>query len=516
MKKLILLLSAFCLLLSACGRHEHEEEKVPEREALSFTHFTDRTELFVEFDALAKGAESPFAAHVTRLSDFKPLATGSVTAILSEGGAPEERFTANAPSVPGIFRPVAKPQHAGQRRLVFEIAFDGAVSRHDLGLMTVFESEKAAIAAAPKTEEESSGIVYLKEQQWKTEFATAPVAEAEVRGSVPANGVLRPRPDGEARVGAPAGGRFLARGTYPQIGMTVARNQLLGAIAPRVSVDVDPSSLNLDVQRAQIALQQAQAERARLEALLAQEAIAERRVADARRQEQTARADLQAAQSRLAQYRGTQSATGGESGGRFELRSPVAGTIVAVTVAPGEFVEEGRELFHVIDLSRLWLELQIPEGQIGQVQSSNSVWFQPEGFPSAFEVSPQSGGRVVASGGVVNEKTRTVPLIFEVPNPNGQLKSGMFVRAQVFTATTQRGLVIPLSSVVDEDGQPVAYVELEGELFERRPLKVGTRQGNRVQILEGLRPGDRVVTRGAYNIRLQAASGAVPAHGHAH
>ena len=225
----------------ACNKHEHEEAKAPEREALSFTHFTDRTELFVEFDALAKGAQSAFAAHVTRLSDFKPLASGTVTAILSEGGAPEERFTANAPSVPGIFRPVAKPQHGGRRRLVFEIAFDGAVSRHDLGIMTVFESEQAAIASAPKEEEEGGGIVYLKEQQWKTEFATAPVTEGEVRGSVPANGVLRPRPDGEARVGAPAGGRFLARGTYPQIGMMVARNQVLGVIAPRVPTDVDPS-----------------------------------------------------------------------------------------------------------------------------------------------------------------------------------------------------------------------------------------------------------------------------------
>ncbi|MGZ5433489.1 MAG: CBS domain-containing protein [Thermoanaerobaculia bacterium] len=70
--------------------------------------------------------------------------------------------------------------------------------------------------------------------------------------------------------------------------------------------------------------------------------------------------------------------------------------------------------------------------------------------------------------------------------------------------------------VVDEDGHPVAYVELEGELFERRPLKLGTRQGDRVQVVEGLKTGDRVVTLGAYNIRLQAASGAVPAHGHAH
>ncbi len=510
-----LLLSAFCLLLFSCKKEERAE--AAEREALSYTHFTDRTELFVEFDALANGAESAFAAHVTRLSDFKPLASGTVIAILSGGGAPEERFSASAPSVPGIFRPVARPEHAGQRRLVFEVAFDGAVSRHDLGLVTVFESEQAAIAAAPKSEDESGGgIVYLKEQQWKTEFATAPVAEGQVRGAVPASGVLRPRPDGEARVGAPAGGRFLARGTYPQVGALVARNQVLGVIAPRVPTDVDPSSLNLAVQRAQIAVQQAEADRVRLEALFAEEAVPERRVIDAKRQEQAARADLQAAQSRLAQYRGTQNATGGESGGRFEVRSPVAGTIVGVTVAPGEFVEEGRALFHVVDLSRLWLELQIPEGQIGQVQSSDSVWFRPEGFPSAIEVSPKSGGRVVASGGVVNPETRTLPLIFEVPNANRRLSAGMFVRALVFTGTTQRGIVVPLSSVVDEDGQPVAYVELEGELFERRPLVLGTRQADLVQVVEGLRPGDRVVTRGAYNIRLQAASGAVPAHGHAH
>lgn len=512
-----LLFSLLCLLPLSCGKHEHAEEATaPERQAVSFTHFTDRAELFVEFDALAKGADSPFAAHVTRLSDFKPLATGTVTAILSEGGAPDERFVANAPSVPGIFRPIARPQHSGPRRLVFEIAFDGAVSRHDLGLMTVFESEEAAIAAAPKQEEESSGIVYLKEQQWKTEFATEPATEGEVRASVAANGVLRPRPDGEAHVGAPAGGRFLARGTYPQIGMRVGRDQVLGVIAPRVPEGVDPSSLNLDVQRAQIALQQASAERVRLEGLLAQEAVPERRVTEARQVEQAARADLQAARSRLAQYRGTQRASGGDSGGRFEVRSPVTGTIVAVSVAPGEFVAEGRELFHVVDLSRLWLELQIHEGQVGQVQGADSAWFQPEGFPTAFEVNTKSGGRLVATGGIVNPQTRTVPLIFEVPNAGGQLKAGMFARAQVFTSSFVRGIVIPLSAVVDEDGQSVAYVELEGELFERRPLKLGTRQGDRVQVVEGLKAGDRVVTRGAYNIRLQAASGAVPAHGHAH
>jgi cobalt-zinc-cadmium efflux system membrane fusion protein len=517
MKKFTAVAAALALVVMfGCSKNEQAEEAAPEREGITFTHFTDRTELFVEFDALAKGTESPFAAHVTRLSDFKPLAVGSVTAILSGEGAPEERFSANAPSVPGIFRPVAKPQHAGQRRLIFEIAFDGAVSRHDLGVVTVFESEEAAIAAAPKEEAESTGIVYLKEQQWKTDFATAPVSAGEVREAVEVNGVLRARPDGQARVGAPAAGRFLTRGAFPQIGHRVSRNQILGVIAPRIPADVDPASITLDVQRAQLVLQQAQQERSRLEALFAQEAIAERRVIDARRQEQTARAELSAAQSRLAQYRGTQSATGGESGGRFEVRSPIAGSVVGITAAPGEFVDEGRELFHIVDLSRLWLELQIPEGAVGRVQGSDSVWFQPEGYPRSFEVSPRSGGKTIGLGGVVNSQNRTVPLIFELPNPDNGLKVGMFVRSQVFTATTSKGIVIPVSALVEEDGRPVAYVEIEGELFERRPLKLGPRQGELVQVIEGLKVGERVVIRGAYDIRLASASGAVPAHGHAH
>lgn len=516
MKPLAVLALSALLLASACSKHEHAEEAPPEREALSFTHFTDRTELFVEFDALAKGAESPFAAHVTRLSDFKPLAAGTVTAILSGGEAPVERFESTAPSVPGIFRPVAKPLHAGQRRLVFEITFDGATSRHDLGVVTVFPSEEEAIAAAPKEEEDAGGIVYLKEQQWKTDFATAPVQIGQVREAVAVNGVLRARPDGEAKVSAPAGGRLLVRSAFPQVGMRVSRNQILGVIAPRIPEGIDPASLDLEVQRTRLALQQAEQERARLEALFAQEAVPERRVIDARRQEQTARAELQAAQRRLAQYRGTQSATGGESGGRFEIRSPIAGVVVGVTAAPGEFVEEGRELFHVVDLSRLWLELQVAEGQIGRVESSDTVWFQPEGYPRAFEVSPRTGGKVIGVGGLVNPQSRTVPLIFELPNRDGQLKAGMFVRAQVFTSATTRGIVIPLSAVVDENGQPVAYVQIEGELFERRPLKLGPRQGELVQVIEGLQSGDRIVVRGAYDLRLASASGAVPAHGHAH
>jgi multidrug efflux pump subunit AcrA (membrane-fusion protein) len=86
----------------------------------------------------------------------------------------------------------------------------------------------------------------------------------------------------------------------------------------------------------------------------------------------------------------------------------------------------------------------------------------------------------------------------------------------VLTGDGVTGPAIPVSAVVDDQGQSVAYVEVAGEAFERRGLRLGIRDGDFVQVLDGLAPGERVVTRGAYQVRLAAASGAVPAHGHAH
>jgi multidrug efflux pump subunit AcrA (membrane-fusion protein) len=112
--------------------------------------------------------------------------------------------------------------------------------------------------------------------------------------------------------------------------------------------------------------------------------------------------------------------------------------------------------------------------------------------------------------------SRTVPVVFEVENTDALLKLGSAVSVQLVTQSTVEAVAIPRAAVVDEDGILVAYVQVDGEAFERRQLTLGIREGDWIEVTEGLTPGERVVTRGAYLIRLAASSSTIPAHGHAH
>jgi len=495
--------------------HGHEDA---ERPAEVVTLFSASTELFVEYPALVVGKESPFAAHLTWLSDFRPVASGRVSVVLAGADGAEERFEVGEAIVPGIFRPVARPKAAGKFTLTIELDTGHKSDRHDLGQVTVYRTVHGAAHASEEDDaDQSGGISFLKEQQWQVDFGTAPARARVLRASLVANGVLRPHRDGEVRVSTPASGRLVTSGErFPWIGMEVERDQVLVDIAPRLAGDTDLASLELAVSQAQLSLDHAESELDRLEALYKEGAVPAKRRIQAQHHEAAARAALAAAKSRLAQYHGTQRATGGQAAGRIAVRSPIAGTVVQVSATPGAFLEEGEELFYVVDLERLWLEVQIPEADIGRVRGTTGAWFEVEGFDRRFEVNPETGGRIVSLGGVVHPRRRTVPLVLEIPNPDRALRVGMFARVRVLTGQSHGGVAAPISAVVDEDGRDVVYVQSGGELFERRFVKLGIRDGAFVEVLRGLDAGDRVVTDGAYLIRLAAASTSLPAHGHAH
>ena len=491
---------------------EHDDHGDGEEETMiAVTHFTGETELFVEFPAFVVGQASPFAAHLTRMDNFQPISEGRVIVTLSGGGQPDEVFTINRPSAPGIFRPVAMPQHATTRNVSLRLQGEFMDVVHELGSYMVYANQQQANTDMPHANEPEDVITYLKETQWKVDFAITKAKQAELRIDIPATGTLRPRADGEVHLNATSTGHLQGKQVFPHVGMQVEHGQLLATIVPRMGSGGDLATLKAARDKARSEYQLAIHERERLQKLWQQKAIAEHRVHEAESAEAVAKAELNAAERRFKQSTGERQRDAG-----IPVLAPIDGVLVQVNAAPGQYIHEGDLLFHIVNLDRLWLEARVAEVDLGQLQEqAEGAWFTLEGVDGSFDTRAL-GGRIIAKGGMVDPISRTTPLIFEFDNTSFKLNAGMFANVRVFSGQTEEGVVVPVSAIFDDGGQEVVYVQLGGESYQRRVVQLGVRDGDNVIIRSGVDADEYVVSRGAYQIRLASASPAEAGHGHAH
>ncbi len=509
----VTLVAALC---AGCGgdKHEgHDHAAAEELPAVAVTVWAERTELFMEYQPLIVGRESRFAAHVTAMPSFAAVTSGSVTLTLAYADGERITRTADAPTNPGIFRPNITPTKAGPCTMTMSVAGPQVTEAFAVGPCAAYADEAAARAAMADEAEVPGRIAYLKEQQWKTEFATVVVAERELQDGVRATGEIRAAAGRDARLGAPAAGRVTLIEPTPLLGTAIARGQVLARVAPPIAAGGDRATVVADVRAGQAEVEAARAAVARAERLIADQAAPTRTLDEARTRLEIAEARLAGGRGRLAEL--DRSAGGGGGGRSFQVRAPIAGTLVAIEVASGESVEEGQSLLTVVDLDRVWLVASVFEPDVPKVEGARGAWFTIDGYDEPFVVDDRTG-RLITVGRVIDPRTRTVPVIFEVDNAAGRLRIGNFTRVLIATGPPRRALAIPESAIVDDAGAAVAYVMVEGEAFERRPLRLGVRSNGWVEVIGGVAAGEHVVTRGAYEIKLMSASGAVPAHGHVH
>lgn len=492
------LLGATLLALGACGRGGAGDgasaaPEAPEPAGGAITLWTDSTELFMEHPALIVGAPDKFAVHLTDLTDFAPLRSGRITLTFRarDGGAPVV-VVQETPRAPGIYGPAPTFERPGTYDLTILVDSPQAKDSITVPGLPVY----ASVAEAPLVDAGGeSAISFLKEQQWKTPgFTTAFAAEGEVAATFEASGVVEPQAGRWAQVSAPVAGLVDASGIArsPVPGERVGRGQVLAVLAP--SLGDGGGAL---VAEARARLREAQDEYDRAQRLVAVEAVPQRRV-------RAAEIRLTAAKEALAGY-------GTDAGGRVTVRSPVGGVVAERRITPGSRVEAGAPLFTIVDASVVWLRVNVPAAQAPNVSRSSGVEFIVEGSPRAY-----SARRVVSVGSVIDSLSRTVPVLFEVANPDGSLKVGANARVAVRTGQRERGVTIPASAVLDEDGRAIAYVQPEGESFVKRELTIAGREGDRVLLRTGIAVGERVVTGAAYQIRLASLSTSVPAQGHEH
>ena len=175
------------------------------------------------------------------------------------------------------------------------------------------------------------------------------------------------------------------------------------------------------------------------------------------------------------------------------MRAPIAGTIVQKMVLPGQFIQAGTTAaFTISNVSTVWVQGHIYEKDLRSIHDGDEVEMRNTSFPTVFH------GKLSYIGDMIDPATRTTPVRIVTKNSEGLLKKDLFLDVTIKDKSTRPALVVPTTSVLyDEQNSPFVYVQIEGGKFAQRPVRIGSQQDNQIEILDGLKEGERVVAQGS-------------------
>ncbi len=390
-------------------------------------------------------------------------------------------------------------------------------------------------------------LTVSKESQILFGIKTAAVETRQITSGLKATGVVRARPDSRGVVVPPVAGRVILREGLA-LGSAVGRGEQIGSVEQILDVsgqvgleqqrlDVEGQQRDVEARRLELRntvltlqgqqaqqraaasqsrtrLEQARRELRRSENLLEAGAAPRRRVEEASTAVKVAEQEVTAADRQVVLLDNQiKQAQGGQAIFKnprvnqptrsFPLTAPVTGIVGDIKVTSGQLVETGTEIMSVVNLSTVLIEAQVFEGDLPSVRESTRASFTNAALAGEiYTIGTSDGdGRLISIGQTVNEQTRTVPVIYEMKNPAGRLRDGMFVEVTIDTSAGRQVLSVLKQAVVTEQGQTFVFVFDGGETFEKRAVALGAEGADYYEIKSGVKEGERVVTEGIYQLR---------------
>lgn len=183
---------------------------------------------------------------------------------------------------------------------------------------------------------------------------------------------------------------------------------------------------------------------------------------------------------------------------RVQLPAPIDGIVTHRDVVLNDSVEPDKHLLEIVDMSELYAEGHIFEGQVARVKSGQKVRVSVESFPE-----DKFSGTVDLISGSLDPETRTLKVWVRVPNPDGKLRPNMRATLHIVSDQAESVTAIPHSAVLGEAGNLFAFVQSddEGLIYERRAIVTGIKDDQYVEVIEGIFPSDKVVTPGNYQLQ---------------
>lgn len=180
------------------------------------------------------------------------------------------------------------------------------------------------------------------------------------------------------------------------------------------------------------------------------------------------------------------------------ITTPRSGIVIARYVTPGMALNPGAQTFTVSSLGTLWMMAAVNEENLQGLRIGLPVMIRVRAYPDV-----TFSGQVVQLGPQLDPVTRTLTVRVLVPNADGRLRPEMYATAEIARGGSRSALFVPEVAVQNLNGNPVVFVRRPNSEFEARPVKLGAKVDHEVEIVEGLKAGDDVVTDGAFVVKSQ-------------
>ncbi|EGK01597.1 efflux RND transporter periplasmic adaptor subunit [Dysgonomonas gadei] len=345
-------------------------------------------------------------------------------------------------------------------------------------------------------EEQSHGdeILFTPEQAKQAGLEVLNVKPDRFHQVIKTSGQILSAQGDEVTVSATSSGIVSFNKASLNEGAAVKGGESLVSISSKNLVDGDPSI------KAKTAYDIAQREYQRAESLIGDKLISQKEYNEIKLNYENAKVSYQAI--------GQRSTARGIS-----ISSPINGFVKSKLVTEGQYVDVGQLLMTVTQNRKLQLRADVSERYYKDLGSITSANFKTSYDNTVYRLSDLNG-RIVSYGRSTNSQEYYLPANFEFDNV-GQVVSGSYVEVYLLGQPRENVLAIPVSSLTEEQGVYFVYLQTHPDAYKKQEVRIGTNDGSLVEILSGLKAGDKVVSKGAYHIKLASASAAIP-HAHEH
>lgn len=313
-------------------------------------------------------------------------------------------------------------------------------------------------------------------------------------------GQLLAAPGEESYLTAPVSGivslkQGIAEGTFFAKGATVA------TLSSRQMAEGDP------VVKARIAYETARKEYERAQSLLPDRIISEKEFLRIKETYENARINYES-------LVGTATEEGETHPDGVRITAPIDGYIGTLSVANGQYIQAGQPIATLTRGNRLQLRADVSQRYAASLPHIHRAHFRTPYNNNVYDTESLNGGQPTV-GRTAEQGSNYLPVTFHISGSK-ELIPGTYVEIYLLSEPIADAIALPREALTEEQGNFFVYLQEDEECYRKQPVTVGADDGQRIQILSGVHPGDRVVTRGAYQVKLAGATNAIPAHTHEH